>query len=66
MDADTLRINAAAELSGRRAGGVEWQSPTVSLRLESAKHLTGNGSEEERLNLTARRTVRSGAQHTPG
>ena len=80
---DNLRVNAAAELSGRRdawrsfltvnlrhdsgdgdtgaagdlGGGVEWQSPTVNLRLEGAKYLTGSGAEEERLALTARKTA---------
>ena len=80
---DNLRVNAAAELSGRRdawrsfltvnlrhdsgdgdtgaagdlGGGVEWQSPTVNLRLEGAKYLTGSSAEEERLNFTASKTA---------
>ncbi|MDD9799832.1 MAG: hypothetical protein OXU29_05160 [Gammaproteobacteria bacterium] len=80
---DNLRVNAAAELSGRRdawrsfltvnlrhdsgdgdtgaagdlGGGVEWQSPTVNLRLEGSQYLTGSGAEEERLALTARKTA---------
>ena len=83
VTANTLRINAAAELSRQRdawrpfltanlrhdsgdgdtgtagdlGGGVEWQSPTVNLRLEGAKYLTGSGSEEERLNFTAGKTT---------
>ncbi|MDD9799140.1 MAG: autotransporter domain-containing protein, partial [Gammaproteobacteria bacterium] len=83
VDADALRISAAAELSRRRdawrsfltvnlrhdsgdgdtgaagdlGGGVEWQSPTVNLRLEGSKYLTGSGAEEERLTLAARKTA---------
>ncbi|MCY4245126.1 MAG: hypothetical protein OXE47_07370, partial [Gammaproteobacteria bacterium] len=43
--------------AGDLGGGVEWQSPTVNLRLEGSKYLTGSGAEEERLSLTARKTA---------
>lgn len=36
---------------------MERRSPTVNLGLESAKYLTGSGSEEGRLTLTKNKTI---------
>jgi len=49
-DGDT---GGAADLGG----GAEWQTPAARIRLEGSAHLAGNGAEEQRLNLTARKTA---------
>jgi len=38
-------------------GGVEYQTPTVQVRLEGAGHVQGNGPDENRLSLTAGKTT---------
>jgi len=38
-------------------GGVEYQTPTVQVRLEGAGHVQGTGPDENRLSLTAGKTA---------
>ena len=53
-----VAIATDAGLDGDRVGGgVEWQTPTVLVRLAGSGHIQGQAADEQRATLTVRKST---------